>query len=172
MRNLDAICVITNLQWMNFKNLYCVNRDCIFTFTISEFYRFNLSKLFTYNEIGHKRLKYMKDQINVSLDSEDGSLHDRNKIAVAKNIHEHNSDLATKRSIYDSSFQYPVRIGDEYDVNIQDMSRNGDSGVARIRGLITFVRGTKPDDRVRIKITKVGKGYARGQMIAYLDLKK
>lgn len=51
------------------------------------------------------------------------------------------------------------------------MSRNGDSGVARIRGLITFVRGTKPDDRVRIKITKVGKGYARGQMIAYLDLK-
>lgn len=81
---------------MNFKNLYCVNRDCIFTFTISEFYRFNISKLFTYNEIGHKRLKYVKDQINVSLDSEDGSLHDRNKIAVAKNIHEHNSDLATK----------------------------------------------------------------------------
>jgi predicted RNA-binding protein with TRAM domain len=138
----------------------------------SEFYRFNLSEPFTHNEIGHKRLKYVKDQINVSLDSEDASLHDRNKNAVAKNIQEHNSDLSIKRSIYDSSFQYPVRIGDEYDVNIQDMSRNGDSGVARIRGLITFVRGTKPDDKVRIKITKVGKGYARGQMIAYLDSKK
>lgn len=71
--------------------------------------------------------------------------------------------------MYDSSFQYPVRLGDEYDVNIQDMSRNGDSGVTRIRGLITFVRGTKPDDKVRIKIVKIGKGYARGQLIAYLD---
>jgi len=64
MRNLDAICVITNLQWMNFKNQYSVNRDCIFTFTVSGFYRFNLSELFTHNEIGHKRLKYVKDQIN------------------------------------------------------------------------------------------------------------
>jgi predicted RNA-binding protein with TRAM domain len=73
---------------------------------------------------------------------------------------------------HESSFRYPVKIGDEYDVNILDMSRNGDSGVTRIRGLITFVGGTKPDDRVRIKITKIGKGYARGQLIAYLDSKK
>ena len=114
----------------------------------------------------------MKNQIIVSLNSEDGSLHERNKKAVAKNIQEHNSDLTTKRSIYDSSFQYPVRIGDEYDVDIQDMSRNGDSGVAHIRGLITVIRGTNPDDRVRSKITKVGRGHARGQMIAYLDSKK
>jgi hypothetical protein len=35
-RNLGAICVITNLQWMNFKNHYSVNRDCIFTFIISD----------------------------------------------------------------------------------------------------------------------------------------
>jgi predicted RNA-binding protein with TRAM domain len=49
------------------------------------------------------------------------------------------------------------------------MSRNGDSGVTRIRGLITFVSGTKPDDRVKIKIIKIGRGYARGQLIAYLD---
>ena len=52
---------------------------------------------------------------------------------------------------------------------ILDMSTNGDSGVTRIRGLITFVRGAKPDDRVRIKITKIGKGYARGQLIAFLN---
>ena len=76
-----------------------------------------------------------------------------------------------KRSMHDSSFRYPVRTGEEYDVIILDMSSNGDSGVTRIRGLITFVRGTKPDDRVRIKITKIGKGYARAQLIAYLDLK-
>ncbi|HEX5573750.1 MAG TPA: TRAM domain-containing protein [Nitrososphaeraceae archaeon] len=98
------------------------------------------------------------------MDTVDGSSTDGHK-----NIQEHNSHFSTKRSMYDSSFQYPVRLGDEYNVNIQDMSRNGDSGVTRIRGLITFVRGTKPDDKVRIKIIKIGKGYARGQLIAYLD---
>ncbi len=114
----------------------------------------------------------MNVQIKVSLDTVNGPLRGRNKIAANKNAKEHNSEFAKKRSIYDSSFQYPVRIGDEYDVIIEDMSRNGDSGVTRIRGLITFVRGTKPDDRARIKITKIGKGYARGQLIAYLDSKK
>ena len=98
------------------------------------------------------------------MDTVDGSSSDGHD-----SIQEHTSDFSKKRSINDSSFQYPVRIGDEYDVNIQDMSRNGDSGVTRIRGLITFVRGTKPDDKVRIKIMKIGKGYARGQLIAYLD---
>src|SRR4249919_4110658 len=37
MRNLNAICVITNLQWMKYKNQYSVKRDCLFTFIISEF---------------------------------------------------------------------------------------------------------------------------------------
>ena len=98
------------------------------------------------------------------MDTVDGSLSDGRK-----NIEGHNRHFSKKRSMYDSSFQYPVKIGDEYDVNIQDMSRNGDSGVTRIRGLITFVRGTRPDDKVRIKIIKIGRGYARGQLIAYLD---
>lgn len=111
-------------------------------------------------------------QFTIGLDTVDGSLHDTRKNPLTKNSPEHNSDFTNKRSVYDSSFQYPVRMGDEYDVIIQDMSRNGDSGVTRIRGLITFVRGTKPDDRVRIKITKIGKGYARGQLIAYLDTQK
>jgi predicted RNA-binding protein with TRAM domain len=98
------------------------------------------------------------------MDSTDGSLGDR-----LKKIQEHDTNVSKKRSMHDSSFQYPVRVGEEYDVNILDMSSNGDSGVTRIRGLITFVRGAKPDDRVRIKIIKIGKAYARGQLIAYLD---
>jgi predicted RNA-binding protein with TRAM domain len=100
------------------------------------------------------------------LDTTDGSLDDGRK-----NSEENNMYVSKKRSMHDSSFRYPVKMGEEYDVIILDMSNNGDSGVTRIRGLITFVRGTKPDDRVRIKITKIGKGYARGQLIAYLDLK-
>jgi predicted RNA-binding protein with TRAM domain len=93
-----------------------------------------------------------------------GSLGDE-----SKNIQDHDMYMSKKKSTHDSSFQYPVRIGEEYDVNILDMGRDGDSGVTRIRGLITFVRGTKPDDKVRIKIIKIGRGYARGQLIAYLD---
>lgn len=100
------------------------------------------------------------------MDIADGSLDEGHK-----NIEGNDIFVSKKRSMHDSSFQYPVRMGEEYDVIILDMSSNGDSGVTRIRGLITFVRGTKPDDRVRIKITKIGKGYARAQLIAYLDLK-
>lgn len=100
------------------------------------------------------------------MDIADGSLDEGHK-----NIEGNDIFVSKKRSMHDSSFRYPVRMGEEYDVIILDMSSNGDSGITRIRGLITFVRGTKPDDRVRIKITKIGKGYARGQLIAYLDLK-
>ena len=105
------------------------------------------------------------------MDSLAESQRDRNNNANSKNNKDHTSDFSQMSSRHES-FRYPVRIGDEYDVNILDMSRNGDSGVTRIRGLITFVGGTKPDDKVRIKITKIGKGYARGQLIAYLDSKK
>lgn len=98
------------------------------------------------------------------MDTTDGSLGDE-----SKKMQEHDVYVTKKRSIHDSSFQNPVRVGEEYDVDILDMSGNGDSGVTRVRGLITFVRGTKPDDRVRIKIIKIGRAYARGQLIAYLD---
>lgn len=105
------------------------------------------------------------------MDSLAESQNDRNNNANSKNNKDRTCDFS-QMSPKHESFRYPVKIGDEYDVNILDMSRNGDSGVTRIRGLITFVGGTKPDDRVRIKITKIGKGYARGQLIAYLDSKK
>ena len=104
------------------------------------------------------------------MDNSGGSLDNTKKNLLPERSHGYKNGSSNNRSSGGhSSFQYPVKMGDEYDVNIEDMSRNGDAGVTRIRGLITFVRGTKPDDRVRIKITKVGKGYAIGQMFAYLD---
>jgi len=54
----------------------------------------------------------------------------------------------------------PVRVGEEYDVKIESMSKRGDSGVARVQGLVIFVGSTKIGDSVKIKITKVGRGYA------------
>jgi predicted RNA-binding protein with TRAM domain len=109
-------------------------------------------------------LKYVCVQIKKGLDILDDSWHD-----VKKNK-ERSTYLPNLGSFPESSLRYPVKIGDEYEVIILDMSRNGDSGVTRIKGLVTFVGGTKPDDKVKIKITKIGKGYARGQLISYLDL--
>ena len=59
----------------------------------------------------------------------------------------------------------PVKIGQEYDVKIQTMSRRGDSGVAKVQGLVVFVAGAKVGDSIRVRITKVGSGYASAEMV-------
>ena len=58
----------------------------------------------------------------------------------------------------------PVRVGEEYDVKIESMSKRGDSGVARVQGLVIFVAGTKVGESMRIRITKVGRGYATAEV--------
>ena len=59
----------------------------------------------------------------------------------------------------------PVRVGEEYDVKIESLSKRGDSGVARVQGLVIFVAGTKVGDAVKVKITKVGRGYASAEIV-------
>ncbi len=59
----------------------------------------------------------------------------------------------------------PVELGKEYTVEIQETSRRGE-GIARIKGLVTFVPNTKPGDRVRIKITRISRRCAEGEVIA------
>jgi len=63
----------------------------------------------------------------------------------------------------------PVRAGEEYEVKIESMSRRGDSGVAKIQGLVVFVTGTKVGDEVKVKITRVGLGYATGEVVNKTD---
>jgi len=60
----------------------------------------------------------------------------------------------------------PVQAGEEYEVKIESMSKRGDSGVARVQGLVIFVAGTEVGDTVRIKITKVGRGYATAEVVS------
>jgi len=57
-----------------------------------------------------------------------------------------------------------VREGEEYVVQITEISRRGD-GVTRIRGLVIFVPNTKPGDRVRIVIRRIGPKYAVGEVV-------
>ena len=45
------------------------------------------------------------------------------------------------------------------------MSRRGDSGVARVQGLVVFVPNSNVGDAVTVKITRVGQGYATGEIV-------
>jgi len=58
----------------------------------------------------------------------------------------------------------PVKVGEQYDVTIEAISNRGDSGVAKIEGFVIFVPGTKVDEKIKVKITKVGNGYATAEL--------
>lgn len=63
------------------------------------------------------------------------------------------------------SFKIPVKVGEEYDVKIEAMSKRGDAGVAKIEGMVIFVANTKEGDQVKIKIKRVGMGYAIADVV-------
>lgn len=48
----------------------------------------------------------------------------------------------------------PVEEGETYDVTIEDVGKEGD-GIARIKGYVIFVPGTKSGDKVKIRVTAV-----------------
>ena len=58
----------------------------------------------------------------------------------------------------------PVKIGDELDVTISEISRRGD-GLARVHGYVVFIPNTKQGDSVKIKITQIRPNYALGQVV-------
>lgn len=58
----------------------------------------------------------------------------------------------------------PVEIGKEYDVEIQETSRRGE-GIARIKGLVCFVPNTKPGDKVTIRIQRISRRFAEGEVV-------
>ena len=56
-----------------------------------------------------------------------------------------------------SGFSKPVETGKEYTVDITDTGRGGD-GIARIEGLVIFVKNAKAGDKnVKIMIKEVGR---------------
>jgi predicted RNA-binding protein with TRAM domain len=58
----------------------------------------------------------------------------------------------------------PIEVGKEYDVNIEDIAREGD-GIARVEGFVIFVADTKVGDAVKIQIDKVMRRFAIGHKI-------
>lgn len=64
----------------------------------------------------------------------------------------------------------PVEMGKEYDVEIQETSRRGE-GIARIQGLVVFVPDAKPGDKVRVKITRISRRFAEGEVVGEAEEK-
>jgi len=53
----------------------------------------------------------------------------------------------------------PVEIGKEYDVEVTEVSRQGD-GVARVQGFVVFVKNGKPGQMVKVHVNQVGSRFA------------
>jgi predicted RNA-binding protein with TRAM domain len=58
----------------------------------------------------------------------------------------------------------PVKEGDELTVTIEGMGSAGD-GLARIKGFVIFVPGTKVDDEVKIRVVKVASKVAFAEKV-------
>jgi predicted RNA-binding protein with TRAM domain len=58
----------------------------------------------------------------------------------------------------------PVEAGKEYDVQISEISRQGD-GIARIQGFVIFVKGAKAGQKAKIRVTRVGDRFANGEIV-------
>ena len=66
------------------------------------------------------------------------------------------------------SLPKPVNEGDEYDVTIETLGTRGD-GIAKIQGLVIFIKNVKPKDQVKIKITCVRSNFATAEVIESLS---
>jgi predicted RNA-binding protein with TRAM domain len=64
----------------------------------------------------------------------------------------------------DYSSSAPLKEGEEYDVKIEDMGRDGD-GIARIEGFVVFVSGAKLGDEVKIRINSTRRNFAFAEVV-------
>ena len=64
-----------------------------------------------------------------------------------------------------------MKNNDGYIVNIEKMSNLG-TGIARVDGIVIFVKNTCPEDIVKINITKVNKNFANAEVIEIIKPSK
>ena len=58
----------------------------------------------------------------------------------------------------------PVQVGKEYDVDVTEISRQGD-GIARAQGFIIFVKNRKIGQKVKIQVIQVGSRFAIASIV-------
>ncbi len=59
----------------------------------------------------------------------------------------------------------PVKVGDVIDVTIEGTASRGD-GIAKVNGFVVFVKGTKPGDKLSVKIVEVRTKFAIGEPVS------
>lgn len=57
-----------------------------------------------------------------------------------------------------------LKEGEEYNVEIEDIGSEGD-GIARIEGMVVFVPDVEIGDKVKIKLTRVLRTLAFGEVV-------
>lgn len=62
----------------------------------------------------------------------------------------------------DDDMPKPVKVGEEYDVEISEVGSKGD-GIARVKNFVVFVNGAKQGEKAHIKITSVSNRFAIGE---------
>ena len=60
-----------------------------------------------------------------------------------------------------------LKEGDEVELEIREVSKNGD-GVARVHGVIIFVKGARAGEKVMVRIVKSAARHARAEIIQHL----
>ncbi len=58
----------------------------------------------------------------------------------------------------------PVEMGKDYEVDVTEMSRQGE-GIVRIQGFVIYVADAKLGDHVKIKITRIGGRTANAEIV-------
>ena len=69
-----------------------------------------------------------------------------------------------ERDNYSRGNSSPINEGEEYDVKIEDVGRDGD-GIARIEGFVVFVTGAKLGDEVKVKITSTRRNFGFAEIV-------
>lgn len=70
-----------------------------------------------------------------------------------------------ERRSFSSEFrEAPVKVGDQYDVEIVDVGKQGD-GIAKVEGFIIFVKGVSKGDKVKIVIKEIRGKSAIGEVV-------
>jgi predicted RNA-binding protein with TRAM domain len=64
------------------------------------------------------------------------------------------------RDYRDSIKPKPVEVGKEYEVDITEISRQGD-GIARVQGFVVFVKNGKVGNKVKVKVTEVADRFSK-----------
>ncbi len=59
----------------------------------------------------------------------------------------------------------PVKVGEEYDLEITESSKIGTDGVSRLHGLVIFVKKGKLGQKVRVRNKSLGTTHAVSEIV-------